>query len=152
MCFSVSPSSQYPKILTTKKLKPPCIGCPCQFPCFGGDALTQQPSQYGRPVINSATPVLYALSPWSRHAWPAVLRDRSAINFQVTTFINSLHLVLVDMGFNSHSLEYRRYRWPWSREHVFQKERRFENNSSCGSILNQKTQAILATYKIAFNV
>lgn len=76
--------SQYPKILTTKQLKPLCISCPCQFPYIGGDALAQQPPQYGRPVINSAAHVLYALSPQSAHAWPAVLQDGLPINFQVT--------------------------------------------------------------------
>ena len=84
MCFSISTSSQYPKILTTKQLKPPCITCPCQFPCFGGDALTQQPSQHGRPMINSAARVLYALSPQRGHGLPVVHRDGSPIIFQVT--------------------------------------------------------------------
>ena len=45
---------------------------------------TQQPSQHGRPMINSAARVLYALSPQRGHGLPVVYRDGSPIIFQVT--------------------------------------------------------------------
>ena len=100
--LSIQKCSQYLKMLTTKQLKPPNISCPGQFPYIGGGALAQQPPQHGQPMINSATDVLYVLSPQGPHAWPVALRDGSPVCFQVTNFnkIPSI-LCLLIQKFNS---------------------------------------------------